>query len=159
MEKAKKAEIVLFLLDANINIESQLTNLSKVKHNIKEKLLIVVNKIDLNPIKKDSLRNPIFISAKNNQGIDLLKKKLLTFVNTEELSSDKTTVTNLRHYEELKLTLNEINIIIKDLNKGVSGDFLAINIRQALHHLGSITGEITNDTLLGNIFGKFCIGK
>ena len=83
----------------------------------------------------------------------------MTFVNTKELSNNETIVTNLRHYEELQLTLHEINTIINGLHKGISGDFLAINIRQALFHLGSITGEVTTDTLLGNIFGKFCIGK
>ena len=119
----------------------------------------MISQTYLNPKIKIDLKESIFISAKNNLGVDSLKKKLLSFVNTNELSNDKTTITNLRHFEELKLTLKEINIIIRDLNKGVSGDFLAINIRQALHHLGNITGEITNDTLLGNIFGKFCIGK
>jgi tRNA modification GTPase len=59
----------------------------------------------------------------------------------------------------LQLTLHEINTIIEGLGNGLTGDFLAINIRQALFHLGSITGEVTTDTLLGNIFGKFCIGK
>ena len=88
-----------------------------------------------------------------------LKEKLLTFVNTEEISNNETIVTNLRHYDELQHTLHEINTITQGIKDGVSGDFLAINIRQALFHLGSITGEVTTDTLLGNIFGKFCIGK
>ena len=68
-------------------------------------------------------------------------------------------MTNLRHYNELQLTLHEIHTIIEGMKKNISGDFLAINIRQALFHLGSITGEVTTDTLLGNIFKKFCIGK
>ena len=73
--------------------------------------------------------------------------------------NDDTIITNLRHYDELKLSLVEIDTIIKGVEKNLSGDLLAFNIRQSLYHLGSITGEITNDTLLSNIFGKFCIGK
>ena len=88
-----------------------------------------------------------------------LRKKLMSFINTNDLSNNETIITNLRHYEELQLTLHEINTINNGLNEGITGDFLAINIRQALFHLGSITGEITTDTLLGNIFSKFCIGK
>jgi tRNA modification GTPase len=158
MEKAAIAHVVLFLIDANSNISNQLEELNKVKDKLKDKLLIVVNKIDLNAVKED-LNHAIFISAKNNEGIETLKERLLTFVNTKELSNNETIVTNLRHYEELQLTLHEINTIINGLHKGISGDFLAINIRQALFHLGSITGEVSTDTLLGNIFGKFCIGK
>ena len=158
MEKAAIAHVVLFLIDANSNISNQLLELNKVKDKINDKLLVVVNKIDLNAVKED-LKHAIFISAKNNEGIETLKERLLTFVNTKELSNNETIVTNLRHYEELQLTLHEINTIINGLHKGISGDFLAINIRQALFHLGSITGEVTTDTLLGNIFGKFCIGK
>ena len=158
MEKAAIAHVVLFLIDANSNISNQLEELNKVKDKLKDKLLVVVNKIDLNAVKED-LKHAIFISAKNNEGVETLKERLLTFVNTKELSNNETIVTNLRHYEELQLTLHEINTIINGLHKGISGDFLAINIRQALFHLGSITGEVTTDTLLGNIFGKFCIGK
>ena len=158
MEKAAIAHVVLFLIDANSNISNQLLELNKVKDKINDKLLVVVNKIDLNAVKED-LNHAIFISAKNNEGIETLKERLLAFVNTKELSNNETIVTNLRHYEELQLTLHEINTIINGLHKGISGDFLAINIRQALFHLGSITGEVTTDTLLGNIFGKFCIGK
>ena len=158
MEKAAIAHVVLFLIEANSNISNQLEELNKVKDKIKDKLLVVVNKIDLNAVKED-LNHAIFISAKNNEGIETLKERLLTFVNTQELSNNETIVTNLRHYEQLQLTLHEINTIINGLHKGISGDFLAINIRQALFHLGSITGEVTTDTLLGNIFGKFCIGK
>ena len=131
----------------------------KIKESTKEKLLLVINKIDLNPEIKKDFKNALFISAKNDQGIQTLKERLLTFVNTAQLSNNDTIVTNLRHYEELQLTLNEINAITEGLNSGLTGDFLAINIRQALFHLGSITGEVTTDILLENIFGKFCIGK
>ncbi len=159
IEKAENSNIVLFLIDPNYNISSQLEDLSKVKEKVNGKLLVVVNKIDLKPEITENLKNAILISAKNNKGIEILKEKLLTFVNTEEISNNETIVTNLRHYDELQHTLYEINTITQGIKDGISGDFLAINIRQALFHLGSITGEVTTDTLLGNIFGKFCIGK
>jgi tRNA modification GTPase len=159
LEKAKLANIVLFLIDADANIPNQLLELDKIKDTAKDKLLIVINKIDLNPKVKDDFKDALFISAKKDEGIETLKERLLTFVNTAQLSNNETIVTNLRHYEELQLTLHEINTIIEGLNSGLTGDFLAINIRQSLFHLGSITGEVTTDTLLGNIFGKFCIGK
>jgi len=159
MEKAKSSHIILYLIDVNSNIKSQLEELKKVKETINEQLFIVVNKIDLKKDTSFNLENAIQISAKKNIGITELKSKLLNVVNSKNLSSNDTIITNLRHYQELKLTLNEINVIINGISSGITGDFLSINIRQALSHLGSITGEVTTDTLLGNIFGKFCIGK
>ena len=159
LEKAGIANIILFLIDADANLDNQLLELEKIKTSAGDKLLLVINKIDLNPEIKDNFKNALFISAKKDEGIETLKERLLTFVNTEQLSNNETIVTNHRHYEELQLTLHEINSIINGLNSGLTGDFLAVNIRQSLFHLGSITGEVTTDTLLGNIFGKFCIGK
>ena len=159
LEKAGIANIILFLIDADASLDNQLLELEKIKTSAGDKLLLVINKIDLNPEIKEDFKDALFISAKKNEGIEALKERLLTFVNTEQLSNNETIVTNLRHYEELQLTLHEINSIIDGLNSGLTGDFLAVNIRQCLFHLGSITGEVTTDTLLGNIFGKFCIGK
>ena len=159
MERAEKSNIILFIIESSDNITRQLNDLNKVKEEDKEKLLVVVNKIDLNPKSGRDLKDAIFISAKENKGIEILKERLLTFVNTKEITNNETLVTNLRHYDELQLTLHEINTVISGIKESITGDFLAINIRQALLHLGSITGEVTNDTLLGNIFGKFCIGK
>ncbi len=159
MEKAESSHIILYLIDVNSNINNQLEELKKVKEKINEQIYIVVNKIDLKKDTSFNIENAIHISAKNNIGITELKSKLLNVVNSENLSSNDTIITNLRHYQELKLTLDEINVIINGISSGITGDFLSINIRQALSHLGSITGEVTTDTLLGNIFGKFCIGK
>ena len=159
LEKAELSNIVLFLIDADAELNNQLLELEKIKASAGEKLLLVINKVDLKPEIKENFKDALFISAKKDEGIETLKERLLTFVNTAQLSNNETIVTNLRHYEELQLTLHEINTIIEGLNSGLTGDFLAINIRQSLFHLGSITGEVTTDTLLGNIFGKFCIGK
>ncbi|MBT4218302.1 MAG: GTP-binding protein, partial [Flavobacteriales bacterium] len=157
LEKANKSEIILFIIDANQELESQLMELNKVRKDNIARVLVIVNKIDLCDV--DLKEDYISISAKNGEGISALKNKLLNFINTEKISENDSIVSNLRHYEQLQLTLHEINSIINGMGNNISGDLLSINIRQALFHLGSITGEVTTDDLLGNIFGKFCIGK
>ena len=157
LEKANKSEIILFIIDANQELESQLLELNKVRKDNIARVLVIVNKIDVSDV--DLKENYISISAKNGEGISALKNKLLNFINTEKISENDSIVSNLRHYEQLQLTLHEINSIINGMQNNISGDFLSVNIRQALLHLGSITGEVTTDDLLGNIFGKFCIGK
>ena len=159
LENAKKSNIVLHVIDAKSNILKELNNFKKIEKNISGKIITVVNKIDLIKKNKEKLNDAIYISAKNKVGINNLKQNLLNSINTNNLFNDDTIITNLRHYDELKLSLVEIDTIIKGVEKNLSGDLLAFNIRQSLYHLGSITGEITNDTLLSNIFGKFCIGK
>ena len=157
LEKANKSEIILFIIDANQELESQLLELNKVRKDNMARVLVIVNKIDVCDV--DLKEDYISISAKNGEGISALKNKLLNFINTEKISENDSIVSNLRHYEQLQLTLHEINSIINGMGNNISGDLLSINIRQALFHLGSITGEVTTDDLLGNIFGKFCIGK
>ena len=159
IEKAEQASIVLFLIDTTANIDEQLQELEKIKSSDIKDILIVLNKTDLKSNLVTNFEKSISISAKNNTGINELKNLLLDFVNTSAISNNDTIVTNLRHFDELQLTLHEINTIIEGLNNGLTGDFLAVNNRQALFHLGSITGEVTTDTLLGNIFSRFCIGK
>ena len=157
-DKAKKSEIILYLIDASKEIEKQIKNLAKIQKDNPGKYIVIINKIDVNGNIKN-IKDAIYISAKKEIGIDKLKEKLIDLTNQSKLSNNETIVTNIRHYEELTLTLQEINSIIEGLDNNISGEFLSINIRQALLHIGSITGEISNDTLLGNIFSKFCIGK
>ena len=101
----------------------------------------------------------LFLSAKQKVGIDELKNTLLSFVNTGALRNNETIVTNTRHYDSLLKALEEIQKVKWGLNSGLSSDLMAIDIRSALHYFGEITGEVTNDELLGNIFANFCIGK
>ena len=79
--------------------------------------------------------------------------------NTGKLNNNEAIVTNSRHYSALQNALEEINKVQEGLNLGISGDLLAVDIREALYHFGLITGQVTNDELLGNIFSNFCIGK
>ena len=157
LDKAKKSEIILFIIDSSQVLKLQLSELEKIKKDNKGKVLVIVNKIDISDIELKEDYIPI--SAKTGKGIAKLQNKLLNFINTEKISDNDSIISNLRHYEQLQLTLHEINIIMHGMENNISGDLLSINIRQALFHLGSITGEVTTDDLLDNIFGKFCIGK
>ena len=127
-----------------------------------KKLLVVFNKEDQkHPIEVPKLIEEyptISISAKMNSKIDVLKD-LLTQHFKLNPNQDQSIITNSRHYGSLYSAQKEVTAIQIGLNNGVSGDLLAIDLRQALYHLGEITGEVTNDELLGNIFANFCIGK
>ena len=159
LEKAEKAKVIIYLLDATADFKAQEKEIKKIKK-LQNKMIVVVNKTDLNPniCKTLKKKNYLFISAKNKDGIEDLTKTIISIIDTN-LSSDETIISNSRHQEELSKTLVEIIAVIEGLNNDISGDLLAINIRQALYHLGLITGEVTTDDLLGNIFSKFCIGK
>jgi len=119
----------------------------------------LVNKVDLNPAITSQIENALFISAKNKEGIEAICNKILDLANTSNVSNDQTLVSNNRHLQALHLSLENVLKTIKGLNSGISGDFLAMDIRQALYHIGEITGEISTDDLLDNIFSNFCIGK
>ena len=156
---ANKSNIIIYLIDASQNIDNQLDNLENLSKENQKKIIKVINKIDLNKNLDISTSEHILISAKENFGTDELKNRIFDFTNLHALENNNTIVTNQRHYEQLKKTLSELKIAIEGLNNGLSGDLLAINIKQSLFHLGLITGEVTTDDLLSNIFGKFCIGK
>ena len=103
--------------------------------------------------------NVLLLSAMEKQGIAKLKNQLLSYINTSALQRNETIVTNSRHYHVLRNVLGEVTRIQEGLAAGLPGDLLAIDIRQALHYLGEITGQVTTEDLLGNIFANFCIGK
>lgn len=167
-EKIEAAQVVIYLFDAEgfqvsgskfqVEIET-----IKNKYPLKN-LVIVANKVDkLSPEEIGNLQATIsnlhLLSAKANQGVDELQHKLLDFVNTGALRSNETIVTNSRHYDALLKALEEIIKVQEGIDANLSGDLLAIDIRQALYHFGEITGQVSNDELLGNIFANFCIGK
>ena len=159
LDKAQKAQVVLYLMDATKNLSQQLLETEELKLKLANKLVVVVNKIDQNPAIKEQVNDALFISAKQKKGLEALTETLISFVNTGALSNNQTIVSNSRHVDALNKSLKQIIKTIDGLNSGVSGDFLAMDIRQALYHLGEITGEISTDDLLDNIFSNFCIGK
>lgn len=170
-EKIKDSQVVILMFSATeiSNSNSNITfEIEKIKNKYPQKPLIVVaNKADQLSEKETadllsilpSTLSRILISAKTGQGVEKLKNKLLEFVNTGALRNNETIVTNTRHYDSLLKALEEIQKVQVGIDANLSGDLLAIDIRQALYYFGEITGEITNDDLLGNIFANFCIGK
>lgn len=104
--------------------------------------------------------SPLFISAKTGKNLSLLKEKLLSLINTNVLQSEQSIVSNTRHYEALQKSLQSIHNVQQGLNNNISSELLALDIRDALRHLGEITGAIDIDKdILGTIFSRFCIGK
>ena len=167
-EKIDQAQVVIYLFDSSnskTNLKLIQIEIEKIKNKYPLKpLLVIANKIDKLPdaethILKTEIKNIELLSAKQGVGVENLKDKLLSFVNTGALRNNDTIVTNSRHYDSLLKAFEEIDKVQIGLESNLSGDLLAIDIRQALYHFGEITGEITNDDLLGNIFANFCIGK
>lgn len=168
-EKIEQAQVVLFLVDSSQLSDDSLEALKSEIEQIKNKyplktLLVIFNKMDLMTAElvesiKSEISNALLISAKNKLGIEELKNQLLSFVNTGALRNNETIVTNTRHYDSLLKALEEIQKVRFGLDNNISSDFMAIDIRQALFHFGEITGQVSNDELLGNIFANFCIGK
>ena len=162
-EKIKKAKILLYLFDIND------TNINEIKNSVDSfrrddlSIILVRNKIDLkinnknllNDLKKLEL---IEISATDKKSVLKLKERLIDEVNLLNPYTD-VIISNSRHYEALKKALKAIEEVNKGLKENISGDLLSVDIRRSIEFLAEITGEITNDDVLGNIFANFCIGK
>ena len=167
--KIEQASVILWVIDLNSSTD-KLNLLSEIiipKLKDKETIL-VFNKSDLitedERAKKESLfpkinAERIFISAKNNINTDKLQELLIKAAHIPQISERDVVVTNLRHFEALKNALDAIIRVKEGLDIGLTGDFLSQDIRECMFYLGEITGQISNDEILGNIFSKFCIGK
>ena len=175
-EKSAQAQLIIYLFDASLisykKQEEQIRLLDLIKSEIQKiearfpdkKIVIVANKTDLLSEKESefliqNLDTLLLLSAKNKEGINELKEELTSLVNTGILSNNQTIVSNSRHFEALNKALVEINNVQKGIDDKLSSDLIAIDIRQALYYLGEITGKVTTEDLLGNIFANFCIGK
>ncbi len=166
-EKIKQARILLFVFDVSTGNEEDVKEIldehSHLLQDASKKVILIGNKIDdLVEIPqgfKDLVEHEtIFVSAKRKQNINMISESLVKSVDVNQIN-DNTIVSNARHYEALSRSLEAIVEIERGFENNIPSDLVAIDIRQALHHLGSITGEISSDEILGNIFGKFCIGK
>ncbi|PJB15299.1 MAG: tRNA uridine-5-carboxymethylaminomethyl(34) synthesis GTPase MnmE [Flavobacteriales bacterium CG_4_9_14_3_um_filter_32_8] len=167
-EKIDEASIILLLVDASTISKIQLlVDVKNIENRIKGKnkcLVIIANKIDRSEQKSLTEKfngiNPIiFVSAKEKLNIEAIKEQLFNYVNSSALNRNDVIVTNVRHYEALTQSNEFLTNVLEGLDINITGDFLAMDIRQSLHYLGLITGDITTDDLLDNIFSKFCIGK
>jgi tRNA modification GTPase len=171
-EKIELAQVVLYLFESfkfPVSGLNYLTEIEKIKNKYPQKqLVVVINKIDLiTPTQIQEIKQqlasiavlPILLSAKNKLGVDELKNQLLSLVNTGALRNNETIVTNTRHYDALLKALEEIQKVQYGIETNLPSDLMAIDIREALYQFGLITGQVSNDELLGNIFANFCIGK
>lgn len=167
-QKIEQAQVVIYLFDATKVIDSPApirTEIETIKNKYPLKnLLIVANKIDQltqeqKQTLKDNFENILLLSAKSEIGLQALEDALLDFINTGALKNNEIIVTNSRHYDALLKALEEVQKIQSGIDNNLSGDLLAIDMRQALYYLGTITGKVSEDDILGNIFANFCIGK
>jgi tRNA modification GTPase len=165
-KKINEANIVLILLDAS-EIETADDIFKHIKeseidiNNSEQEYIIVINKIDKSPINfnTDNFDKKVLtITAKSEESIKKLEESLTEYIHQFNIE-DNSIITNSRHLEALQHTAVSLKTILEGFEFGLSTDLIAIDVRTALYHLGSITNEVSNDELLGNIFGRFCIGK
>ncbi len=163
-QKISQSAIVVYLFDASELDEEQLQHDLQRLETGDIPVLVVGNKLDAVPRQKlaaflEVQPNIHFLSAKNGEGIDQLEKALVETIVGQGLGAEDTIVSNARHLDSLQSTQQALAAVLTGIATRNTSDFLALDIRRALHHLGEITGEITTDDLLDNIFSKFCIGK
>jgi tRNA modification GTPase len=171
-EKIDQASVILLIDEISDSSESINLRAQSVRELIRESakhLIILINKTDTDSVDRQSeLKKKIeieegesllFISAKEKSGLDDLRSKLGEITVKGKFSSDDVIITNIRHYEVLLKVSESLGRVLSGLHDKIPEDLIAIDIRQAIHYLGEITGEITSDEILGNIFRNFCIGK
>lgn len=168
-QKLEQASIVLWVIDLTspaIQIEDLAQQI--IPRTEGKQTILVFNKSDL--ISVDDLNDKqqllahiqairIYISAKQRTNTEQLQQELLRAASIPDLNQNDIIVTNIRHYEALTHARHAIHRVIDGLDNDISGDFLSQDIRECMHYLGEITGHISNDEILGNIFANFCIGK
>ena len=164
-----KAEIVLLVADISGDVKHIFNRILQIRKKITDqKVIIVANKVDvatqeaitqLSEFSLLSNESLVFIAAKSKTNIDQLIGMMKQALDFKSIGTQDIVVSNVRHFEALTMALQAIERIIEGLGSGISGDFLAQDIRECLHYLGEITGEISTDEILGHIFKNFCIGK
>jgi tRNA modification GTPase len=162
-ESIAKADIVILMSEMN-EMQSALNEQINDIFKQNKKLILAINKIDIHnyknyELKESSYFKVIYISAKKSENIDVLQHKLLELSQINQMNERNIIVSNARHFDALQNAYEAILRVREGLKTQISSDFLAQDIRQCLYYFGLITGEITTDEILGNIFSKFCIGK
>ena len=165
-KKMEEASIVILVLDATRAQASLDAAIEEVKARLShQKLVVVMNKIDqlkapqLAELKKTNAADTLYLSAKGKVNITTLEERLVQLSEVEKAQEANILVSNVRHFEALKKAQAAIHRVQEGLDAGITSDFLAQDIRECLLHIGEITGNISTDEILGNIFSKFCIGK
>lgn len=161
-EKMKQARLIIYLFDPEQSAQEMAAQKDQINL-LNIPYIAVINKQDL--FQKDAgqsfdINDYILISAKKGIGIDALKEGILHKLDLHQTSAEGVFISNIRHLEALQRTKESLDLVLQGLdNPAITSDFLALDIKQALHYLGEITGAVTTDDLLENIFSKFCIGK
>lgn len=160
-EQMKKASLILYVIDLTDTTPQAIEMEETELRNLGTPYILIGNKLDrARPELIEKLKNNVvLISASKHTNIEALKEAILSRVHVNKVKTGDVLVTNVRHYQNLLQTNDALLRVLEGMEKGTTGDFLAMDIRQALHYLGEITGAITTDDLLENIFSKFCIGK
>lgn len=161
---AEHAAIVLFVVDAADPAPTVAEALQQLQSSIPlagKHLLVVRNKCDLQQpqLPVTPLTSPVVnISAKKGDGLDALRHFMIQAA-TQGISNDDVLLTNARHYEALKHVLSALDEVLKGMDMQMPSDLLVVDIRDALYHLGTITGKVASDEILSSVFSRFCIGK
>jgi tRNA modification GTPase len=171
-EKIDQASVILLIDEITDPAESINKRVQAIRELIREsekRLIILINKTDTaledqqtelkRKINLEDKETLLFISAREKSGLEDLRLRLSEVVVKERLSSDDVIITNLRHYEALLRVSESLGRVMSGLEDQIPEDLIAIDIRQAIHYLGEVTGKITSDEILSNIFRNFCIGK
>ena len=168
VEKSKqfigKADLVLLVLDASKELENEdIEVINQIKEN-KKKVIVLLNKIDLNKkinLAGHNLENIVEISAKDNIGIEDMQEKIYSYIVEEDVenSSEKLIITNIRHKTALEKTKDAIKNIFETIDMGLPMDLISVDLKEALDSLSEITGEISSEDILDHVFGNFCVGK
>jgi tRNA modification GTPase len=163
-DKIKTASILLYMTDASlISDRADLVKEVQEAESFEVPYLLIANKSDMCSTDiiehLDQIENVVPVSAKKNTGIDVLKKKLSAMIQSQKVMPPDMTVANIRHYEALRNAYESLDAVLEGIDNQITTDLIAFELRRSLAYLGEISGEVTNDEILGNIFSKFCIGK
>ena len=168
MEKSKKfienADLVLLVLDASRELESEDRDVIEEIQNNNKKTIVLLNKIDLErkiELDEFGLENILEISAKDNIGIEDMEERIYSYIVEEKVedSSEKLIITNIRHKTALEKTKDAIRNIFETIDAGMPMDLISVDLKEALDSLSEITGEISSEDILDHVFGNFCVGK
>ncbi len=159
LARARSAQIILYLFDASTDAMTESASaVEALDHAAGSAVLQVWNKCDLAPAPLPASPDVVHLSARDGAGLTVLRDRLVELASATT-STSAVVVTNLRHYEALRAAAEALNAVRTGLASGLPTDLVASDIRQALHHLGAITGAIDPEDILDHIFANFCIGK
>jgi tRNA modification GTPase len=158
LDTVAQADIILYVHDATQPVSRATDDLQQLPLNGKH-LILIYNKTDLPDAASPEQEGSIALSAKTGTGLDVLSQSLASIIRNDMDKAPDILLTNARHYEALGLVDQALQHVTEGLTEELPADLVVIDLRDALHHLGTITGQVTTDEVLGTIFSRFCVGK